>query len=141
MSAEQRPALSHGPVYRAHYLKTERVATGALQERALRFFSNMQRVAPPSPAVLMPLFVLLCQQMTLLVKSLDKGSRKASPGIVFQVWPHAISTTRCSLLPSLTRCSAARQRQIGRAVWLHDLCTATKRSTTVRCWAPDATLQ
>jgi hypothetical protein len=85
MSAEQRTALSYGPTYRSHYLKTERISQSALAQRVKRFFSNMQEVAAPSPAVLMPLFVLLCQQTTLLVKSLAKGSRKASPGIVFQV--------------------------------------------------------
>jgi hypothetical protein len=107
LTAEQRAALSHGPVYRSHFLKTELITKDVVQERALRFFSSMQSVTPPSPPILMPLFILLCQQMTLLVKSLDKGSRKASPGIVFQVRPckrhcfccrsisHAVATSTC----------------------------------------------
>jgi hypothetical protein len=85
MSSDQRSCLSNGPVFRSHYLKTEVVTSAALQHRAERFYNSMQIVTPPSPAILMPLYILLCQQMTLLVKSLDKARAGANPNIVFQV--------------------------------------------------------
>lgn len=89
MSPEQRLCLGNGPVFRAHQLKTELITAATLEARAERFYAAMQHVAPPSPAMLIPTYVLLCQQMTLLVRSLDKGSRRINTGVVFAVRVHS----------------------------------------------------
>jgi hypothetical protein len=130
MSADQRACLANGPVFRAHHLKTELLPASALQARAGRFYASMQAVTPPSPAILIPLYVLLCQQMTLLVKSLDKGSARTSTGVVFQarLLFHAWFCTTALLIqlsmpslrkspgsaPSCRRCSSCGRARHGK---------------------------
>ena len=98
MSPDQRACLSGGPTIRAFVLKTELLPPATIHARAQRFYTAMQGVAPPSPAILMPLFILLCQQMTLLVKSLEgEGVGRASTVTVFSV--RSLALPCCAVLP------------------------------------------
>ena len=84
MSTELRVWLERGPVVRAHYLRMDLLTSAALRARAERFFAAMQDVAAPSPHILVPLFILLCQQITLLVKSMG-ARQQTNTTLVFQV--------------------------------------------------------
>ena len=102
-----RAALQHGPVVRAHCIKTELVTAAARRKRAERFFTAMQDVPAPSPPILVPLFILLCQQMTLLLRGVGDNKR-ITTSAVFLVCPRLSSIGQFELANCVLQTAARK---------------------------------